>query len=728
MSNILVEGFATYGIGPATGGSPVATAMLSGAWASYGEVGSGSVNKITTLPWDTSGDLYLAGRLGDSYTGTFFNKGWRRVLPDTLTEAIFSFYHATDILPSNFARIFRLTNVSNQDIVWLDLLSTGALRLYANGTLGATAGPVVVAEQAVHMEFKINTDDGDFELRVGGETVLSLQGQVFANSGGVAQFYVLEPGNTTVSEDTQNCQYIGHLIVRDTNGSTNNDFMGDRKVATLFPNRDVVGVQGWTPRPLKRFGNGVLDLTGGKWVSGPAGTATDIGSNEFTIEGQFRFKTLPQGSDKAVLFGKWDENANQRSYQLYLGGPDLDNGLLTFRTSTDGQNGTVVNKLQWKWEPVTGRWYHIALVRSNGELLLFIDGIQQGIPIADTDTYYAGANALPCLGAQANGTSEIAGTLFDGWQDEFRLTIGTARYTANFSPPTDAFDRGAGDPDWGAVAWLSSWDNSAIADDGPLGLLLASRDGATTITPNDGGAAFETVDQRTPTDDTFIEAELIAAQAIFTLTDLPTASETVTVGTTDGVTPAVYTFVATLSSAFDVLIGANIVETMANLAAAINGGDGEGSVYGTGTTANNDVSAEVQPTGQLVVTALTPGQAGNSISVSDTCSDGSWDDTTLTGGQDIPGPTQFQFERMPPNTTVVDSVTLVARQWRSDVGAASTKVSFVGGSNGVLDGEERVLGSTPSLSFDTFEADPDSSGPLSPTSILLGKFQIDRTA
>ncbi len=84
-------------------------------------------------------------------------------------------------------------------------------------------------------------------------------------------------------------------------------------------------------------------------------------------------------------------------------------------------------------------------------------------------------------------------------------------------------------------------------------------------------------------------------QATGTLTvppPLPTAGQTATVGGTT------YTFVATkaaLTAADDVLIGADVPSTLANLAGAINlstaNGQGAGVTYGAGTVANASVTA-----------------------------------------------------------------------------------------------------------------------------------------
>ena len=65
----------------------------------------------------------------------------------------------------------------------------------------------------------------------------------------------------------------------------------------------------------------------------------------------------------------------------------------------------------------------------------------------------------------------------------------------------------------------------------------------------------------------------------------PSAGETVTIGTTT------YTFRSSLAAPNDVLLGATLAETCDNLVAAILGGPGEGTSYGTGTAANAAVTS-----------------------------------------------------------------------------------------------------------------------------------------
>jgi hypothetical protein len=508
-------------------------------------------------------------------------------------------------------------------------------------------------------------------------------------------------------------------------------------VATLLANADDLAHQGWTGRARKRFGTGILDnriSLGGLYgnasgcVTAAASAAFNLGSGDFTLEGQVRFLSLPSGGTKAVLCGRWDEANNKRSYQLYKGGPTLETGNTVFRISTDGLAGTVTEIFAWPWAPITDRWYHWAVVRAAGETLFFIDGVQQGLPATDAYTYFAATTTL-ALGAQDDSGNPVANTQVDGFMDEFRATVGVARYTSGFTPPVAAFPRTVGgDPDFASVVWLSGFD-SGLFDESSYGRTLTAWYGTTTLTPDDGVFNYQTMNQTAPRDDTFVEAALIPAEGILTQTALPTATKTVTIGTYGlGPTTAVYKWVTALASAFDVLIGATIEDSLTNLMNAMNAGAGEGTTYGTGTTVNNDVTASLLPIDQLLVTANTPGTGGNALTSVTDDPNASWGAGVLAGGEDIPAYSQFYFQRPPNETTVIDSVTIVSRTGKTDSGTCNVQASFVGPAAGVLDGADNPITTVPIYYQDTFEVDPDTSAALTPTSIISGRVRLNRTA
>jgi hypothetical protein len=76
----------------------------------------------------------------------------------------------------------------------------------------------------------------------------------------------------------------------------------------------------------------------------------------------------------------------------------------------------------------------VAAARASGTTKLFIDGVQEG-SVADSRTYVAGSSGL-LVGRQYGSTTND----FRGYIDDLRITKGYARYTTNFTPPTEALE------------------------------------------------------------------------------------------------------------------------------------------------------------------------------------------------------------------------------------------------------------------------------------------------
>lgn len=102
--------------------------------------------------------------------------------------------------------------------------------------------------------------------------------------------------------------------------------------------------------------------------------------------------------------------------------------------------------------------------------------------------------------------------------------------------------------------------------------------------------------------------------------------ETVTIG------EDVYTFVEELTGAGDVLIATSLIQSLYNLKAAINGEAGEGTRYGTGTTAHADVTALSPVDGAMRIVAQTAGTDGNSIALATDVENAEVSGETLEGG------------------------------------------------------------------------------------------------
>ena len=134
--------------------------------------------------------------------------------------------------------------------------------------------------------------------------------------------------------------------------------------------------------------------------------------------------------------------------------------------------------------------------------------------------------------------------------------------------------------------------------------------------------------------------DISLARATFTLTANPLTTETVTLGS------QVYTFLATIVSPYDVLIGANAAESIANLIGAINAdANFEGTAFLAGTDANPDASVNAFYDNQLVAFSKTAGTAGNTIISTTTVTGASWNFATLVGGGDVQIPQPLSFPR-----------------------------------------------------------------------------------
>lgn len=702
MTALYLDGFDHYGAA-----NVGAANMLEGSWA---QVGNGPL----TPAWGARTGLYALSGGGTN----------RFVLPAVKSEVFMSLGFTVGNLPStNFSTcICDFRDNTNAVVAALWCQSTGQIVLAngANTVLGATAGPIVVARDWHFIELDFNYSAGEFTLRVDDPQAsltpaISATGLSFGGASAVAQ-------HTFISGFPDSNPFIDDLFIRDANGSVNNSWLGDRRIATLQADADTT-VAGWSPRFYQKLGAGILNNTAANaCVTAATATSLNVGAGDFTIETFMRWESLPTGSNKAVIFGKWDETNNQRSYQLFLGSTALNAGSLCFQTSTDGTVSTVLQPIVYPFTPELDTWYHVALVRASSELLLFVNGQQLGLPIADSRTYFAGAAPLG-LGGQVEAGGAVANTETVSWFDETRFTVGFARYTSNFTPTTVEFPRNVGgDPEFADVALLCGFD-SLIQDESSFARALVGLGGAVQQTVNDGVSvgSWSTLGKAVPDDNTFMEAPLLPATGILTLNAQPAANDTVTVGGTT------YTFKTALTGANQILIDTTLQNTLQNLFNAINLGPGSGTKYGTGTLVNANVSASQLPAGQMMATALTAGTAGNSItSTVSLTHGGGWASGTLTGGTSIPGPSDFQVQRPPPLTTIISAAQITYRAFKSDSGSCSVNSALVGGLGGVTSDSTHNLTLSADNYNDIYELDPDTAAAITPSTIINGSIRINR--
>lgn len=144
---------------------------------------------------------------------------------------------------------------------------------------------------------------------------------------------------------------------------------------------------------------------------------------DMTIDFRLRFNAFASGS----VYGIYQQTQDGSNYyQIYF----YNNGGTPEFTLLCNSGG--VNLITMKRNPTisTSTWYHFALSRSGNDYMMFQDGTKLGATLTDSDT-------IPNLSASV--LVGAASDYFNGWIDEFRISKGIARWTANFTPPTSAY-------------------------------------------------------------------------------------------------------------------------------------------------------------------------------------------------------------------------------------------------------------------------------------------------
>lgn len=155
-----------------------------------------------------------------------------------------------------------------------------------------------------------------------------------------------------------------------------------------------------------------------------------LGSGDFTIDFRVRFNSV--ASTQTFINHHEEQNNTQQGWMVFF---SSDNNLY-FRYSTTGSS--YEQDLIFSWTPVADTWYHVAIVRNGNNLMAFVGGTQIGETKDVTGkTIYNSSEPLR-LGVRLT-TAGAYDLDFNGWLDEVRLSVGIARWTENFTPPTEAY-------------------------------------------------------------------------------------------------------------------------------------------------------------------------------------------------------------------------------------------------------------------------------------------------
>jgi hypothetical protein len=156
------------------------------------------------------------------------------------------------------------------------------------------------------------------------------------------------------------------------------------------------------------------------YVKAAANADFELGTGDFTIEMMIRANSLASNANLFDFRTAADSASNPVVFVR------TDGQLRMFLNPSDritSPNGTIA----------TGTWYHIAWTRASGSSKFFKDGTQVGSTYADSNDYGTTSSEF-VIGAAGGGSLGSGG--WNGWISNVRVTVGVARYTSAFTPPT----------------------------------------------------------------------------------------------------------------------------------------------------------------------------------------------------------------------------------------------------------------------------------------------------
>ena len=153
-----------------------------------------------------------------------------------------------------------------------------------------------------------------------------------------------------------------------------------------------------------------------------------FGSGNFAIDSWVRWASLPGSGDLNMLALQRVDANNRWRFYLYNNAGTYEWRFRHYPNNATPDISMIVNTATL----AANTWYHIEIDRSGNSWYIFQDGTQCGSTYTDTNDIHDFAATLD-LGY------ETAVASFSGWMDEFRITKGIARHTANFTPPTRAY-------------------------------------------------------------------------------------------------------------------------------------------------------------------------------------------------------------------------------------------------------------------------------------------------
>jgi hypothetical protein len=152
-------------------------------------------------------------------------------------------------------------------------------------------------------------------------------------------------------------------------------------------------------------------------------------TGDFTIDFWIRFNALPSASGWQMVFNQHKDANNKWRIYVYNSA-----GTYSWHFDHFPNSSTKDIDLAQNTTLSTGTWYHIAIIRYGNIWRIFQGGTQLGTDYNNTNDVHNFVASLT-IGRSV----ETSLNYVNGWLDEVRISVGIARWTSDFTPPTEEY-------------------------------------------------------------------------------------------------------------------------------------------------------------------------------------------------------------------------------------------------------------------------------------------------
>lgn len=255
----------------------------------------------------------------------------------------------------------------------------------------------------------------------------------------------IQAGDTLTYYDTDGVTVIAQDVVEDFDSGlvVIDGRSDDWELAEDRPGKNVT-LQGdaQLDTGIKKFGTASFQLDGdGDFANISSQEDFGFGSDNFTVEAWI----YPLSTQVSRIVDFRDGAINDNAFSLNLNSDDL-------QVYIDG-----AYRITSSSAVTLNDWNHVAYSKNGTTGTLYLNGVSVG---SWTDNVDYGTTKPLVIGALFDGSTSF----FNGYIDELRVSKGIARYTSNFTTPTEAFN---GDSNTVLLLHFDGTDEStAVIDDG----------------------------------------------------------------------------------------------------------------------------------------------------------------------------------------------------------------------------------------------------------------------